>query len=549
MNMINLLNRLAGLDKPKKSVITESINERGMSMNVDESVDTDTVMEILKNFERRINEIGGYGDIDVNKVISLLQAGDTQGAADEASYSFSDQDGGEVSGIEEYVNELEGKFEHLVSDSDDESGNDYTDWSMRQGEMGNYGEGQDEASELDEASIADIPADVLSKGVAEIEAGADCYDVLNRLNKETGREYSDQFKTLIRGAQNDAHMEYDTQGGDITPFLLDTMKGLVARGESMDLNSLSMESLRYLSGINKTITECGIPTAMVGGSHTPASINITASSGPELTGMLKDIMSLAGVRDTHKPIDVLASPSRVDHTPAQGPDMAALIRAVDEPEADSDSMNDDPENEGMPEKTENRPWDSSPHEKERQDGMRKFGDANSGDHRERQAGLPRAKPTTEAIAAQLFADYKKFVSEAASDEPAAPDADAIARRKRLQALKDKQEDDRAEKGSTSSGPRKVGGTSYGGSKSKDDADLDENQLDELSPRTLQNYAGKAKSQGNWAKGVAAHSSTPDREKAAYNKLAAKRQAGAAQAEKKAGGDVVDPRKSNPKGYF
>ena len=40
-------------------------------------------------------------------------------------------------------------------------------------------------------------------------------------------------------------------------------------------------------------------------------------------------------------------------------------------------------------------------------------------------------------------------------------------------MKDKQEDERAEKGSASSGPRKVGGTSYGGSKSKDDADLDE----------------------------------------------------------------------------
>jgi hypothetical protein len=75
------------------------------------------------------------------------------------------------------------------------------------------------------------------------------------------------------------------------------------------------------------------------------------------------------------------------------------------------------------------------------------------------------------------------------------------------------------------------------------------QLAELSPRTLQNYAGKAKSQGNWAAGVAAHGSTPDREKAKYEKLAAKRKAGAAQAEKKAGGDKVDPVKRDPKGYY
>ena len=39
-----------------------------------------------------------------------------------------------------------------------------------------------------------------------------------------------------------------------------------------------------------------------------------------------------------------------------------------------------------------------------------------------------------------------IMSEAKADEPAAPDADAIARRKRLQAIKDKQEDDAAERG-------------------------------------------------------------------------------------------------------
>ena len=64
-----------------------------------------------------------------------------------------------------------------------------------------------------------------------------------------------------------------------------------------------------------------------------------------------------------------------------------------------------------------------------------------------------------------------IMSEAKADEPAAPDADAIARRKRLQAIKDKQEDDAAERGTgekKSSGVRQVAGKAYGGAKQKDD---------------------------------------------------------------------------------
>jgi hypothetical protein len=67
--------------------------------------------------------------------------------------------------------------------------------------------------------------------------------------------------------------------------------------------------------------------------------------------------------------------------------------------------------------------------------------------------------------------------EAKADEPAAPDADAIARRKRLQAIKDKQEDDAAERGAgekKSSGVRQVAGKAYGGAKQKDD-DLEESK--------------------------------------------------------------------------
>lgn len=64
-----------------------------------------------------------------------------------------------------------------------------------------------------------------------------------------------------------------------------------------------MKRLAELDATNPSIeksnlAECGpmgIMDSMSGAPSTPASINMTAGSGPELSGMLKDIMSLAGL--------------------------------------------------------------------------------------------------------------------------------------------------------------------------------------------------------------------------------------------------------------
>ena len=65
---------------------------------------------------------------------------------------------------------------------------------------------------------------------------------------------------------------------------------------------------------------------------------------------------------------------------------------------------------------------------------------------------------------------EKALSEAAYDEPEAPNADAIAKRKRLQAIKDRQEDERAMGGSSNTNTpiRKVAGKAYGGAAQADD---------------------------------------------------------------------------------
>ena len=83
---------------------------------------------------------------------------------------------------------------------------------------------------------------------------------------------------------------------------------------------------------------------------------------------------------------------------------------------------------------------------------------------------------------------KKAAKDAKDHEPAKVDKDAVAKRKRLQALKDKQEDERAEKDDydTKSSSRVVKGRAYGGAAQKDDEEKD---LDESG---LQAYLGKKK---------------------------------------------------------
>jgi len=83
---------------------------------------------------------------------------------------------------------------------------------------------------------------------------------------------------------------------------------------------------------------------------------------------------------------------------------------------------------------------------------------------------------------------KSAAKSAKKHEPADIDKDAVAKRKRLQALKDKQEDERAEKGDDDkSASRFVKGRAYGGSAQKDDK-----EDDDLEESGLQAYLGKKK---------------------------------------------------------
>ena len=204
------------------------------------------------------------------------------------------------------------------------------------------------------------------------------------------------------------------------------------------------------------IEECGMmPMPGMGGQHTPASINMTADSGSELTGMLRDIMQLAGVQQVQEPDavaidmepaaltaepigaiggmeDPMQSPGdkmrsvldKLNPEPAgdEGDELGAFQGSDDEggdeePEFGNDGEDGEPEDDE--EEADEGQYDNSPADAEptepfnanefaHQENQPGAGDTSSG--QERQRNLPTA--TFE----NLMAEYKSFIGEAKDEE-------------------------------------------------------------------------------------------------------------------------------------
>jgi hypothetical protein len=99
-------------------------NEPIVDTTVQEGPDFDeqAVVDLLKKFDEDMNEIGGYGDPDYDKIMAALSKGDIESAIDEIWNSYSDQDGGELRNIDSYIQDLESEISYVVQGSDDEGG-------------------------------------------------------------------------------------------------------------------------------------------------------------------------------------------------------------------------------------------------------------------------------------------------------------------------------------------------------------------------------------------------------------------------------------------
>jgi len=165
------------------------------------------------------------------------------------------------------------------------------------------------------------------------------------------------------------------------------------------------------------LAECGMmPMPGMGGqSHTPASISMTANSGPELSGMLADIMKLAGVHQV-EPAHLGIEPEHnhgaevISSEPIEldGGDETEIMRSM------MDRMNGEMDggNEMGDEETDEGMYDNSPNSPEPEQAF----SANQYAHQENQPGqgdrmdgnMPKAHATMEE---KLIADWKQFMTE------------------------------------------------------------------------------------------------------------------------------------------
>ena len=177
---------------------------------------------------------------------------------------------------------------------------------------------------------------------------------------------------------------------------------------------------------NADLAECGMMDAMsgMGQSHTPASVNITAGSGEELSNMLKDIMSLAGVHRVEpghlgaepEPMALTAEPvAAVGPMASAGDEMRSVIDKLNLDTDGEEEMGD----EAGEEETDEGQYDNSPHSARDVPSFKHDAMLNKDMQNQDQSGPPgqgdrfdgknpKAFPTFES---QLMAEYKTFISE------------------------------------------------------------------------------------------------------------------------------------------
>lgn len=77
--------------------------------------------------------------------------------------------------------------------------------------------------------------------------------------------------------------------------MINVLQRLAELDESPKATMTQEQNLLTQSNLETSqVNECGMMSSPT--PHTPASMNITANSGMELTGMLRDLMSLAGIK-------------------------------------------------------------------------------------------------------------------------------------------------------------------------------------------------------------------------------------------------------------
>ena len=188
------------------------------------------------------------------------------------------------------------------------------------------------------------------------------------------------------------------------------------------LQELDAKNPNVVKEGEQQVEECGMMPEMGMGMaperpSTPASINMTAGSGEELSDMLTTIMTLAGQKSASDdaPFQQAATPAMGVLEPAgPGPDstdsMRSMIDKLNPMDKDSEEGDDE---EGDDDRKEVDEYDNSP---EDPNDKSEF-DPNQFAHKPNQPGqgdrmdgnMPKGNPTMNFEG--LMAEYKRFVAE------------------------------------------------------------------------------------------------------------------------------------------
>lgn len=247
----------------------------------------------------------------------------------------------------------------------------------------------------------------------------------------TGQELNITDKNVLSDVESDIWKDAESSKADDYD--------IPDRDDYYENADAELAELRRVLGNKTPVSECGMMPGMAMSApsqpSTPASINMTAASGPELSGMLRDIMQLAGMNNA--PSDTApmsASPQMLE--PVDGMSPADSMRGVIDRMNPADDMGqdfdgDDGVNQAHGDLDNDGDHDMDDHDMEKKQSVDEYDntpadpteknpfDANQYAHQENQPGQgdrmdgdrPKAYADMNEAVSDLFAQYKRFVSE------------------------------------------------------------------------------------------------------------------------------------------
>jgi hypothetical protein len=210
----------------------------------------DAVLEVLKRFDENMNEIGGYGDPDAEKIIAMLKQGDVESAIDIVYDAYSDQDGGELRNMDPYIEDLQADFEDIAQggDTDDEGGDTDDGYALA---SAGFGSDEDYESVEQEGVVGDLFNK--AKGMFKKKPAGDdgSYADGSSIKTPGGEDWEKQYQQAVMAVKNaKTQQEYDDaseRAGSIKDLL--ASKGIkvgpvLGQNESIEQTGDDMRNLR-----------------------------------------------------------------------------------------------------------------------------------------------------------------------------------------------------------------------------------------------------------------------------------------------------------------